>query len=169
MTTYREGARVSYVGDGSDGRVLGERGQILSITGRCGHVKWADTSITLVALDDVLPVASTTGAVRAAPAPVRDDLDDSLDVGPVPHLGMRGVYETEGGVGVLNALASSGQLSSFGAIAEEARTFVEQQIRQDPSFCQVTAQLDPDEADELIALASHVLIRDAFGQVTDGD
>jgi hypothetical protein len=162
----REGSRVSYVGDGSDGRSLGERGQILAINGRSGHVKWADSSITLVDLEfDVAPLASTTGAVRA---PARDELDDSLDVGPIHAVGMAGVYEREGGAGVLNALAGTGQLSSFASIAEEARFFVEQRVRQDPDFCRVTAQLDPDEADELISLASHVLLRDAFG-VPGGD
>jgi hypothetical protein len=160
-----EGSRVSYIGDGHDGRALGEHGRLLAITGRSGHVKWEDRTITLVDLVDVAPLSSTAAAARP---PADDDLADSLDVGPVQAFGVRGVYETEGTPGVLNVLASTGQLTGFASIAEDTRLFAEGQVRQDPELSRVAAQLDPEEADELISTATAVLLRDAFG-VLDGD
>lgn len=163
----REGSHVSCVGDGRNGRALGERGQILAITGRSAHVKWADRSITLEDLDDLALLRSGFGAARATAAVVEpdDDLADSLDVGPIQAAGMRGVYEAEGGFGVLSALASTGQLSGFASIAEETRLFAEARVRQDPDLARVAAQLDPEEADELVSLATASLLRDVFGTV----
>lgn len=157
----REGSRVSYVGDGDDGRALGERGQILAITGRSGHVKWADSTITLVDLEDVAPLSSITGAARAVTA--TDDLADSLDVGPIQAIGMRGLFETVGCNGVLSELTATGQLTGFPTIAEEARLYAEGRVRQDPDLSRVIAQLDPEEGDELISVATLVLLRTAFG------
>lgn len=162
----REGSHVSYVGDGRNGRALGERGQILAITGRSGHVKWIDRSITLEELGNLALLRSGFGAARVAVAIEPDDeLADSLEVGPIQVAGMRGVYEAEGGEGVLSALASTGQLSGFTSIAEEARLFAEARVRQDPDLARVAAQLDPEEADELVSLATATLLRDAFGGV----
>lgn len=160
----REGQSVSYVGDGRDGRTLGERGRLLYVSGRSGHVKWADETITLVDLDDVASVRSTAGAARAAVV-APDELADSLEVGLPAHTGLHGVFEAEGSSGVLNALASAGQLTSFAAIAEGARTYTEAQVRADPTFRGATAGLDQDEVDELVAMAALVLLRDSFGSV----
>lgn len=166
MSQKREGSHVSYVGDGRSGRALGERGQVLAITGRSGHVKWADRSITLEDLDDLALLRAGFGAARATAAFEPDDeLADSLEVGPIQAAGMRGVYEAEGGAGVLSALASTGQLAGFASIAEEARLFAEARVRQDPDLARVAAQLDPEEADELVSLATAGLLRDAFGGV----
>jgi hypothetical protein len=160
-----EGARVSYIGDGHDGRALGEHGRLLAITGRSGHVKWEDRTITLVDLNDVAALSPSTAAARP---PADDDLADSLDVGPVRSFGVRGVYEVDGTSGVLSALASTGQLTGFASIAEDTRLFAEGRVRQDPELSRAAAQLDPEEADELIAMATAVLLRDAFGAL-DGD
>lgn len=159
-----DGATVSYVGDGHDGRVLGERGQLLTTSGRVAHVKWADGAITPHDVEDVAPTSSARGAARLA---VRDELEDSLDVGPVAHVGVRLAYEVEGEVGVLNVLASAGQLGAFQAIAEEVQTFTEQRIRQSGALREATSQLDEDEADGVARLAALVLLRDAFGQVDE--
>lgn len=165
VSNHHEGMRVSYIGDGSDGRILGERGQILAITGRAAHVKWADSSITLVDLNDLGKLATPTRTAAVTPV---DDLADSLEVGPVVAVGMRGVFEAEGSGGVLRALAATGQLSRFASIAEDVRTFTERQVREDPDVRRVTAQLDPEEGDELVSVATLALLRDAFG-TADGD
>lgn len=157
----REGSRISYIGDGGDGRVLGERGQVLAITGRSGHVKWGDGSITLMDLDDIAPLGVTT-ATFAAGMP-QDDLADSLDVGPIQATGVRAVYATQGGQAVLASLAANGQLGGFQAIADDARVYAEALVRQDPGVCLAVAQLDPEEGDELISLATSQLLRSAFG------
>ena len=162
MAHFREGSLVSYVGRGDDGRVLGERGKILSITGRCAHVKWGDDTLTLVALeDDILPLASVTGAERV---PLRDDLADSLAVGPMPVIGLRQVFDTEGSMGVLNELSTTGQLDSFSNIADDVRAYAEKRIRQEPVFVQAATQFDDDETEGLVTLATHLLLHDAFDQ-----
>lgn len=158
MSFLREGCRVSYVGDGSDGRTLGDRGQLLVRSGRKGHVKWDDGQVTPHYLDDL----AASAAQHRQAAVITDGLEDSLEVGPISMTGVRGVYDTEGGVGVLNAMATTGALVAFSEIALEAQQFVAQRIRQDPAFRQVTAQLDDDEAEELFTLASQALLRDAF-------
>jgi hypothetical protein len=167
VTNYpREGARISYVGNGNDGRVLGERGRLLARDHRSGHVKWADNSITMVDLEDIAAVASTYGAARAQP---RDELDDSLAVGPIQAVGLRQVLDTEGQAGVLNALAAAGQLGGLVGIAEESLSFTAQRIRQEPAFREAVAQLDDDEVDALIQLAAQVLLRDALREGPDAD
>ncbi len=160
-----DGAAISYIGDGHDGRRFGERGQLLTTSGRVAHVKWSDHSITPHDVEDLAPV-SLRGAARAPV--VRDDLDDSLDVGPLVATGMRAVLDTEGSTGVLNAMASAGSLGEFPAIAEELVGLAEQRIRTSASFREVAAQLDDDEFDELSRLAAHVLLRDAFSGEVEG-
>jgi hypothetical protein len=164
--TYQipDGAPVSYVGDGHDGRAIGERGQLLTTSGRVAHVKWADGAITPHDVEDVAPARASHGAARAL---VRDELEDSLDVGPVMHTGIRATYEVDGEAGVLNALASAGQLGGLQGIAEEVVTFTEQRIRQTGALHAVAGQLDEDEIDSVTRLAALVLLRDAFEQVDE--
>lgn len=159
-----DGAQVSYVGDGHDGRALGERGQLLTTAGRIAHVKWGDGAITPHDVEDIAPTRAAHGAARAV---VRDELDDSLDVGPVAHVGIRATYEVDGEVGVLNALAGSGQLGAFQMIAEEVASFTEQRIRQSGALHAVAGQLDEDEVDSMTRLAALVLLRDAFGALDE--
>jgi hypothetical protein len=151
----REGSKVSYIGDGRDGRTLGERGTLLVISGAVGHVQWLDGTLTPHYTDDLAPLGRIARIEH-------DELADSLDVGPVVHVGVRAVYESEGSAGVLNQLSATGALTGFAEIAEEARTLVASRIRSDPGFRAVVAQLDDDEGEDLVALASHVLLRDAF-------
>lgn len=162
MTIPREGQAVSYIGDGRDGRVLGERGRVLAVNGRSGHVKWDDHTITLVAdlESDLAPLRSTTAAARVS---VPDELDDSLEVGLPVHTGLRSVLAVEGSTAALNVLAASGQLTSFAAIADSARLHTEAQVRADQSFRRALAGLDEDEVDELVSTAALVLLRDSFG------
>lgn len=155
---HREGAAVSYIGAEVD-RTLGERGVLVAISGRHGHVQWADRSITFEDLDDLGMVGRTATVHEAA----RDELDDSLEVGTPATAGLRTVFETEGAPGVLTRLASTGQLSTFAQIAEETRGFVQERVRSELDSRQITAQLDPEDADDLITLASDSLLRDAFG------
>lgn len=154
-----DGARVSYVGDETDGRALGDRGHLLVRQGSLGHVKWDDGTITPHRMDFL---AKAHGG-PSVPHQRRDELDDSLDVGPIHATGVRGTYDTEGSPGVLNALSSSGALVAFPSIAEDALAFVAQRIRQETVFRQAATELDDDETEDLVRLASAVLLRDAFG------
>lgn len=158
--SLHEGSRVSYIGDGRDGRVLGEHGTLLVRSGSKGTVRWEDSSISDAYLDDLAPV--TRGRVA-----VRDDslgLDDSLEVGSIQAIGVRGLFDREGSVGVLNAMATHGSLSGFSEIAQDALAYVAQRIRSEPAFREVVAQLDDDESEELFTTASQALLRDAFGE-----
>lgn len=159
---FYEGQAVSFVGDGQPGLSLGDHGRLLAFASKtAGHVQWLDGQrrgqVTVHELgSEVLPAGKKYEAVL-------DGLEDSLEVGPVPHTSARAVYDTEGSFGVLSMLASAGYLANFEAIADDAQTFVQERIRQEASVHEVLGQLEDDEASELVLLASRVLLRDAFG------
>jgi len=160
---FYEGQAVSYVGDGQRGLPLGAHGRLLAFANKtAGHVQWLDGplrgQVTVHELgSEVLP------ASKKYTAAVQDGLEDSLEVGPVAHTSARTVYDTEGSVGVLTMLASTGCLANFEAIADDAHAYVQGRIRQEASVREVLAQLDEEEASELVSLASRVLLQDAFG------
>jgi hypothetical protein len=150
----REGQRVVYVGYVDDS-LLGREGKVLACTDTSAHVKWTSGSISLHAVDELEPIAPGVTVESA--------LDDSLEVGGIDILAAREVYDAYGPVGVLNDMAEAGRLSSFMEVAEEALALVANRIRHDPSFSQITAQLGDEDGEQLVRLASAVLIRDAFG------
>lgn len=159
MAAPRDGARVSYIGLTDErGLALGDHGQVLAAGPMYSHVKMAtgmcQGSIVQVYNDDLASLG------REA---LRDDLDDSLEVGGLVTMAARDVFETEGEVGVINRLAAEGHLAAFQAIAEDALTLVTTRVRNDPSIRAVTAQLDEEEGEAVVRLASQVLLRDAFG------
>lgn len=148
-----EGQEITWVGLG-DESTEGDRGQLLAFAGKTSaHVLWTTGSragsTTLEDVDDLTAVASL--------------VEDSLEVGSMQTFAARQVFETQGEAGVLNAMARLGHLTGFPTIAEEAFGLISSRIRMDPSFRQVTAQLDDEEGEALVRLASVCLIRDAFG------
>ena len=163
---FYEGQAVSYVGDGQPGLTLGDHGRLLAFASKsAGHVQWLDGhrrgQVTVHELGtEVLPSSKKFEATR-------DGLEDSLEVGPVPHTSARQVYDTEGSLGVLSMLASSGYLANFEAIADDAHAYVQKRIRNEASVREILAQLDDDEASEFVALASRVLLHDAFGETEE--
>jgi hypothetical protein len=159
VSGLREGSKVSYIGDGHDGRQLGDHGRLLVRSGRQGHVKWASGEITPHDLEDLAPAP---GAHQQRVAAV-DPLADSLEVGLPQVVSVRATYEIEGAAGVLNALATTGSLGGFSEIANEVMSLVATRVRSDPGIAPVLAQLDDDEAAELVTTATHALLRDAFG------
>jgi hypothetical protein len=156
--SLREGSRVCYVGDGSDGRALGDRGRLLLRSGSSGHVRWDDGTIAPHYLADLEALAWS----RQAAAVAADGLEDSLEVGPIQTVAVREAYEAEGSAGVLNQLSTTGALGGFAEIAQEARELVVARLRQDPTLGQATAALDDDEREDLILTATYALLRDAF-------
>lgn len=161
MTLFREGMVVSFIGDGNDELTMGNHGRILAFASdTAGHVQWLDGplrgSVTLHDLEEDFAPASQRYQAS------RDGLEDSLDVGPVSHTSARSIYDMEGSIGVLSMLASAGYLTNFEAIADDAQAFVQQRIRQEGSLREAMSQLDDVEADELVSLASRVLLHDAF-------
>lgn len=155
----RDGQTVSYIGPGNGGIDLGDTGKVLSAGATGSHVLWSTGVLTnqIVLVDnlDLAPMGRQASL---------DGLDDSLDVvDAMSFSAARNAYDLGGEVGVLNQMAEEGLLAAFGSIAEDAYEFIAGRVRQDPSFRAVTSQLDDDEGEALIALASHVLLRDAFG------
>lgn len=160
----RDGQRVSYIGEPRDGMEMGDRGQVLACDSHASHVMWSTGAKTgqVLLMDnlDITPAGSRTTAASV----VDDGLDDSLDVGSLGVTAAREWFDDQGEVGVLNAMAEAGHLSSFAAIAEEARDLVAGRIRTDPSMRAVVAQLDDEEGEAVIRLATVALLRDAFGE-----
>jgi hypothetical protein len=153
-----DGAKVAFVGHPSDGVEIGDEGLVLQAGNTGSHVKWktgaAKNTITLVGNDDLV----INGSLAKHP------LTDGLE-GDVVGISVRATFDRRGAVGVLNALNEEGHLSAFGQIAEDAMQMVASRIRQDPSFVEVLAVLDPDEGASLVEVAAASLLRDAFGEV----
>lgn len=149
----RQGQTVAFTGNrGHDGEQLGDTGRALIVEGSSVAVRWDDGRITTCG-DFDLAVQSRAGLAS---------LDDSLDVGGLVTFATRDIYDEGGCLGVVTALAEGGHLGDFRDIAEEALALVASRVRSDPSIRAVTAQLDDEEGDAVVRLASAALIRDAF-------
>lgn len=149
-----EGAFVAYVGD-SDEIAVGDRGRVVSTGAGACHVSWKtgarEGEITFHPFNELVLEA------RARTT------DDSLDSGGLVTFAVRDTLDENGTEGLLNAMNAEGHLGNFGNVAEEAIALIANRVRQDPSFIEICAQLDNDEYDALIALATSTIIRDAFG------
>lgn len=157
----REGSKVSYTGMDADGVSLGDQGAVLAASGPRAEVMWYTGSrtnqVTIVDEFDLVVTGSR----------VSDGLEDSLEVGGLVTFSARHAYDEGGEVAILNQMADAGHLAAFADIAEEALSMVAARLRQDASFRAVTAQLDEEEAEGVLRLASSCLIRDAFGDGAD--
>lgn len=156
----REGTKVSYTGMDEGGLSMGDQGRVLSSAGAVTHVMWSTGSLA----HQVTPVYDHDLASLGSQQAVSDALEDSLDVGGLMSFSARRAFDVGGEVAVLNEMAEAGHLASFSQIAEEAITHVAARIRQDASFRAVAADLDEEEAESVLRLASACLIRDAFGE-----
>lgn len=152
-----EGSQVSFTGWDSDELCYGDQGRVLAISGSVAHVMWATGSCA----EQVLPVYDSDLALLAALAEV-PDLTDSLEVGSLATFSVRQVFDSGGEVAVINEMAEAGSLAVFASIAEDALTMVASRIRADLAFRAVMADLDDDEAESVLRLASICLVRDAF-------
>jgi hypothetical protein len=160
----REGQKVAYTGPANEGLILGDHGRLLVLASGSAHVSWETGTlagqITPVALYDLSPARSVMT--------VQSDLDDSLDVAGITLVAARDLYDADGEVGVINAMAESGHLAAFQDIAEDALALVASRVRNDVSFREVLGQLDDEEGERVIRFAAACLIRDAFGVSEDG-
>lgn len=154
----REGGRVAYVGPEAESAHLGQQGVLLAVSGSVAHVRW-DAGTVSAHYESDLAALGHTQAVAAS-------IEDSLEVGGLVSFGVRETYDTGGESAVLNAMAEAGHLAAFADIAQEALDLVTARIRRDASFRAVLEDLDPEESEGVLRLASICLIRDAF---TEGD
>lgn len=160
MSKPRDGEKVSYVGDPTkEGLRIGDEGQALSVTEACSHVMWATGARTgQVDLVDNEDLVSRGGGRVAGSV-----FDDSVSHAGLVTVAVRETYDTDGGVGLLNALNEAGHLASLEAVADEALAFVCAQVRSDPAFSSVLGQLDESEAADFVSLTATSVLRDAFG------
>lgn len=153
----REGQVVAFTGyTGHQGETMGDTGRVIATDPmtQVAAVHW-DNGKTTTVYDDDLSVQSR-GSMAS--------LDDSLDVGGLVTFAARDLYDEDGTIGVVNALINGGHMASFSDIAEEALALVSSRVRSDASIRAVTAQLDDEEGEAVVRLASAALIRDAYGE-----
>jgi hypothetical protein len=179
MSILREGRLATYIGEGDD---FGAQVEVLSLENRAAwgrFVTGARTGeIELIEDLDLTPAEPRSRYARLDPvvvpvspvsAPVvviaaRDDLDDSLDVGLPLRVGVAQVQHTQGTLGVLTMLATRGDLQRLSTVVDEAFMVVANRIRQDPNVRTVIAQLDDEDAENLVQMASLTLLHSAFGE-----
>lgn len=163
---FREGERVAYVGPEVDGRRVGDEGQVVSTAGDSQHVVWStgqrQGGFDLVPDHELTPSGTTREASR------RSGLEDSLEYGPLLSFNANKVYEESGGIGLITALADDGHLATLAGLAEDLLSNLAEQVRGDASVQAALANLDDQDADELVMFTANVLMRDAFGEVDDG-
>lgn len=180
MSHLREGRLATFIGEGED---FGAEAEVLSTGASSAWVRFVTGArtgeIDLVDDLDLIPV-ETRSRYASAPAPLpvvpqpvlapmapvtasRDELDDSLDVGLPMRVGAAAVQQTQGTLGVLTMLAHRGDLHRLSSVVDEALIMVANRIRNDSGICQVTAQLDEDDAENLVQMASLALLNSVFG------
>lgn len=154
----RESSVVAYTGHETDGLVVGDRGRVVLSNDNVIHVLWTTGSkarqITPHYESSLVVITGSHG----------DGLDDSLDVGGLVTFSARNSYEAGGAMQVVSELSDQGHFASLSDVADEAIALVSARIRQDPSFRVIAAELDEEEAEEVIRYASACVIRDAFGE-----
>lgn len=151
---FADGQRVQYAGDPIDGLDIGDVGVIAQAGHTASHVKWVTGArkgtFTEVPHYEIQAVGSTPDT-------------DALSGGLVTFA-VRQVHAQVGNRGLLDILNEQGHLASFDAIGEEAMALVARRIREDPSIREVLAQLEGEDGDDFVAVATVALLRDAFGQ-----
>lgn len=155
----RDGEKVVYVGEGQDSLTYGAHGRVLSCTAAYAHVQWLDGPVQgkvgLYMAEDLKGTDEYQNAVTAS-------LDDSLEVGSLISLASaQEAYEETGGDGLVTHLASNGYLASYASVAEDALQLITASLQQDPVLVQLTASMDPEEADEVYRLAARTLLSDS--------
>jgi len=167
---FHEGQLVTSVGDGSDGVPLGTHGRILALAGiEAGHVQWLSGHLAgrvdfVASLDDALAPASRK--VTAAYA-AQDGLEDSLEVGPVSKTGAAYLMATSGPGSVIQQLVSTGAFADASELGEEALAFVEARLRHSAALQPHLAELDEEDRETVLRLASRDLLVQACGVLDD--
>jgi hypothetical protein len=152
VTEFSDGSLVSYLGTPHEGIQVGDQGQVLIRAGRGAHVKWASGNVTLVDAADLQPVIHQASMRH-------DGLEDSLEVG-VPNMstGLAHLCAVRGPSAVLATIASAAP-AEFASIADEIRVFASRKIQHALAMREVVAQLDDDEATEVLRLATIAIIQ----------
>lgn len=153
----RDGERVTFIGqDYYEVLAPGDVGRVLQGGEKYAHVMW--TTGALAGKVDIYDTEDLQ-VLAAERCDVMASLDDSLEVASLASLASaQNAYEETGGRGLAMHLASAGYLSTYASLAEEALQHVISGLQQDPVLHQLTAQMDPEEADEVYRTAALSLI-----------
>lgn len=137
----------------------GVQGRVLSCTASYGHVQWlegpCEGQVSTHLTEDLIPTRGGDGYITAS-------LDDSLEVASLISLASaQEAYDAMGGQGLVSHLAVGGHLSSYSSLAEEALQLLVAGLQLDPVLRQLTASMDPEEAEEVYRTAAFTLISDS--------
>lgn len=154
-----DGGQVSYAGQDREGLVFGMRGQVLSCTAAYAHVQWLEGphrgQVGLYSADELSDTPSRLDSVAAS-------LDDSLEVGSLVSIASaQEAYEETGREGLVSHLAATGYLAAYASVAEEALQLITAQLQLDPVLRQLSASMDPEEAEEILQVAARTLLKDS--------
>jgi hypothetical protein len=151
-----EGQRVAYIGEPTEVLSVDDRGRVVQAAGQGSHVQWTTGPAKgQITLESNLDLVGIRQEVQGS--------DDDIG-GPLITFAVRDTYERDGTTGLLNALNRDGHLVFFESLAIEAVELIQSSIRTDASFRPILAQLSAGEAQDLIALATSILLRDAFSR-----
>lgn len=161
----REGCKVAYIGNEIAGHAIGDDGKVIAADGERFHVAWRTGSrkgqIELMSVLDITPVSDPDAVPESRSA----SLDDSLEYGsPVLSFSARRVFEESGFRGLVAALEDDGHLSTIAGRVSEMVGSIVSEVRGDAAVVQAAADLDYDEADELVSTLVAALVRGAVGQ-----
>lgn len=155
-----DGEMVTFIGLETQDSPLraGDRGRMLTCEASYGHVQWLEGGcqgqISPHDYDDLHPTGGRDQVVQAS-------LNDSLEVGSLVSLASaQEAYDSMGDQGLVSHLASDGHFASYSSLAEDALQHVVAGLQQDSVLRQLTAQMDPEEADEVFRTAAKSLISD---------
>lgn len=154
---FAEGQRVSYVGEGVDAPSIGDEGIVVALGNTASYVKMA----TGAKAGEFIEVS------HHDLAPLARRIDTDIMGGGLVSFSVREVAASQGASGLLARLRSEGHLANFDEIASTAAQVAGSLVRSDPSMQEVIANLDAQDADELVSLAVVALLRDAFGRSGD--
>lgn len=153
-----DGGKVVYAGQEHEGLTPGTAGRVLSCTALYGHVQWLEgphkDKVGLYPAEDLATVG------RLTPDPTRSvsaSLNDSLEVGSLVSVASaREAYDSMGGEGLVSHLAD--YLVSYSSLAEDALQQMISGLSQDPVIKQVIAQMDPEEAEDVLRRSAALLL-----------
>jgi hypothetical protein len=154
-----DGGKVVYAGQEHQGLTPGTAGRVLSCTALYGHVQWLEGphkgKVGLYPSEDLatvgrLPSADPSRSVSAS-------LNDSLEVGSLVSVASaREAYDSMGGDGLISHLAD--YLTVYSSLAEDALQQIISGLAQDPVIKQVIAQMDPEEAEDVLRRSAALLL-----------
>lgn len=138
---FRDGERVSYIGDDSTMEV-GSTGRVLASEGNDCHVMWESGERTGAV--DLVRTAELVG--DTTPRSMSDEMPFE---GSLVTVAVREVYARGGSKALFRVLANEGFASDFPDIAEQVIQHTASLVRTNPMFREVIAQLG-EEADDFV-------------------